>query len=381
MGGQSSGWYLTGRVSQAESIRDIEIDATPFRVGRRPDLSLTLPNPAVSNIHAEFIVEPNSLSLRDLNSTNGTFVNGVRVLRELPLQAGDLIQFADVSVRLRHVGTSTSSAQHNDGHEPSDALSQLTTRSIVTHFQPIVSLRDKRIVGFESLARSRVAGLQTPREMFSVASQLNLEGELSRILRLATLEQRAMIGQSPSLFLNAHPAELASLALLDSLRKFRDFSRDLPITLEIREPDANDTERMKQLCERMTDMGIRLAYDNFGSGHSRRVELATVRPDIVKFDMHLIRDIHRAPAAQQTMLANLVRMVKELGIFSLAMGVETEAEHAVCCDIGFEYGQGFHYGKPTCQTELSGDDRSLGFSVPLRGWSALPNSGSDLFTR
>ena len=58
MGGQYSGWYLTGRVLQAESIRDIAIDATPFRIGRRLDLSLTLPNPAVSNLHAEIIVEP-----------------------------------------------------------------------------------------------------------------------------------------------------------------------------------------------------------------------------------------------------------------------------------------------------------------------------------
>jgi EAL domain-containing protein (putative c-di-GMP-specific phosphodiesterase class I) len=67
---------------------------------------------------------------------------------------------------------------------------------------------------------------------------------------------------------------------------------------------------------------------------------------VVKFDMTLIRDINSAPPRQQQMLANLVRMVREMGIKALAEGVETEAEHVVCRDLGFELGQGYYYGRP-----------------------------------
>ena len=97
MEGQAGVWCLTGRRSQNESVEDVEICVTPFQVGRRKDLSLSLANAAVSNVHAEFRVESRSLTVRDLNSTNGTFVNGVRISCETPLQPGDMVQFADVA--------------------------------------------------------------------------------------------------------------------------------------------------------------------------------------------------------------------------------------------------------------------------------------------
>ena len=312
MGGRSNVWLLTGRIAETESIQDIKIDKSPFRIGRANDLSLTLPYAAVSNVHAEIIVEPHSLSLRDLNSTNGTFVNGVRVTGEMPLQSGDLLQFADISLRLRRQEDEVSqpvidiapapapaSDLLTDTSDVSNVFSQfdnfLMLRSVIPHYQPIVSLRDNKLVGNEVLARSRIEGLRTPAEMFTVASQRNLEEELSRMLRLACLEQRGPAGQTPSLFLNTHPSEILSMGLLHSLQKLRDLSNDAQMTFEIREPDSADTVRLKQLREAMSELGIRLAYDNFGSGQSRRLELAAVQPEFVKFDMHLIRDIHLAP--------------------------------------------------------------------------------------
>jgi EAL domain-containing protein (putative c-di-GMP-specific phosphodiesterase class I) len=91
---------------------------------------------------------------------------------------------------------------------------------------------------------------------------------------------------------------------------------------------------------------MQLAYDDFGSGQSRLVELATVCPDIVKFDIKFIREIHLAPRRQQQMVASLARMVRELNIVALAEGVECEAEHDVIVEMGFELGQGYLYGKP-----------------------------------
>ena len=209
---RSSVWYLTGRVSQNESIQEVAVDATPFRVGRKADLSLTLPYAAVSNVHAELIVEPRSLSVRDLNSTNGTFVNGVRVSGETPLQPGDQIQFADIALRVQQ---RDAEPEHADEPEwspieaevPSSRFENfLMTRSVIPHYQPIVSLRDQQLVGNEVLARSRFEGLRTPAEMFVAACQRNLEEELSRMLRMASLEQCMVPGQSPNLFLNTHPS-------------------------------------------------------------------------------------------------------------------------------------------------------------------------------
>jgi EAL domain-containing protein (putative c-di-GMP-specific phosphodiesterase class I) len=68
--------------------------------------------------------------------------------------------------------------------------------------------------------------------------------------------------------------------------------------------------------------------------------------------MQLIRDIHLSPPRHQQMVAKLVQMVRELGSFSLAEGVESEAEHRCCCEMGFELGQGYYYGKPMPAPDL-----------------------------
>ena len=71
-------WLLSGQVTDDEPLRRVPVDTSPFTVGRRPDQSLTIPSRTVSGRHAELVVDGEDLRVRDLGSTNGTFVNGVR---------------------------------------------------------------------------------------------------------------------------------------------------------------------------------------------------------------------------------------------------------------------------------------------------------------
>ena len=63
--------------------------------------------------------------------------------------------------------------------------------------------------------------------------------------------------------------------------------------------------------------------------------MAQVQPEYIKFDMSLIRDIDTATPAHRDMIRTLVGMVRDLGIISLAEGVETGAEHDVCRELGY----------------------------------------------
>ena len=78
-------WFLSGQTSEGEAVRHVPIYSFPFRVGRRTDVSLSLAYRTVSSVHAELFERDSTLVLRDLGSTNGTFVNGVRVIDEHPL--------------------------------------------------------------------------------------------------------------------------------------------------------------------------------------------------------------------------------------------------------------------------------------------------------
>ncbi len=113
---------------------------------------------------------------------------------------------------------------------------------------------------------------------------------------------------------------------MEALQGLRNVSPSQPITLEIHESAATEASKMRGLQSALADLGMKWAYDDFGAGQDRLVQLVEVRPDYIKFDMGLIRGIDQAAAARQTMLETLVKMVLDLGIVALAEGVETAGE-------------------------------------------------------
>ena len=82
-------WTLTGSVERDSTPQTIEILRAPFRIGRRPDVELSLVSPVVSGSHAELIETSGVLCLRDLGSTNGTYLNGRKVTSDTLVSEGD----------------------------------------------------------------------------------------------------------------------------------------------------------------------------------------------------------------------------------------------------------------------------------------------------
>ena len=72
-----------------------------------------------------------------------------------------------------------------------------------------------------------------------------------------------------------------------------------------------------------------------------------MRPHYLKFDRTLLQNINQASSQRQQMLAHLIRIVNELGVTSLAEGIETAEEAEVCKDMGCMLAQGYHFGKPS----------------------------------
>src|SRR5262245_55379450 len=84
----TSVWFLVGEAQETGSTRKIHVNSTPFQVGRRLDLTLPLPCLTVSKLHAELFLERDLLWVRDLQSMNGTYVNGRRIQGETLLDDG-----------------------------------------------------------------------------------------------------------------------------------------------------------------------------------------------------------------------------------------------------------------------------------------------------
>lgn len=346
-------WFLSGQIDETRPVRQYAIHRSPFAVGRRSSADLSLAVGCISKNHAEFEVDAEgSLILRDLDSTNGTFVNGDVLKGETSIVDGDLIQFATIVFRVSK--SQKKKESHTIQEDACDhALSIMQFDRLISdgglfpHFQPIVKLEDQSRIGYEVLGRSRLFGLQTPDEMFTAASQLNLEAQLSEAFRLRGVEIGSALGRESNLFLNTHPKELDREGLYDSLRELREADPEQSITLEIHEAAVTNLKMMKKLCNVLKDLNIKLAFDDFGVGQARLVELGDVRPDYLKFDMKLTKNINHAPPKRQEVVALFAKLVNNLGIQTLAEGVETRECHDILVQMGFQLGQGYYYGRPS----------------------------------
>jgi EAL domain-containing protein (putative c-di-GMP-specific phosphodiesterase class I) len=370
-------WFLEGPYDCADTVRHFQVYTLPYLIGRRADLPLSLSYKTVSTLHAEIDEVGGDLTVRDLGSTNGTYVNGRKISEAVILGEDDLVQFANLPFRVRKQAAEETSCTLANGAAFDKALAMvqfdklMADRAVTPFYQPIVSLETTCIIAYEVLARSRLFGLESPKEMFGIAEQLSLEVELSSMLRWeGVVSSQSMICQGigfqgmgcqgiggsaggasayvgpPHLFLNTHPREMLTGNLLASLQSLRANYPKQPLTLEIHESAVTRGDKLSQLRDALGELNIRLAYDDFGVGMSRLNELADTLPDCVKFDMSLIRDIHKAAAQRQQLVATLVQMVHDLGSVALAEGVELEEESVVCKQMGFDLGQGYLYGRP-----------------------------------
>jgi EAL domain-containing protein (putative c-di-GMP-specific phosphodiesterase class I) len=364
-----SRWALESPAGGGKHVRRLVIYPLPFRVGRRRGLELHLPYDSVSKEHAEIYWADDGLRVRDLHSTNGTYANQVRV-QDAPLREGDRVRFAEWEFRVVRRAEPDTEGQVDVDEEPDTAV--VGERAPVGHdrsgsrelvellelekvepvYQPIVTLPGRVLIGFEALGRGRHPELSDqPLELLRIAESIGVEAELSRLFRRKAVE--ALRGRNIArLFLNTHPRELEQPGLIESLAELRQVAPGLELVLEIHESGITDPLWVAHLRKELTRRGMRLAFDDFGVGQSRILELGEAPPHVLKFDRSLVSGIEQAPASRRRLIASLVQAASELLVQTVAEGVETAAQAEVCTRLGFTHGQGHLFGHPVSAAAL-----------------------------
>jgi len=354
-------WALEHFDAESRNMVRFRLLSYPCRVGRQSGLELPLLSPSISSRHAEITRADGGLLLTDLGSTNGTFVNQERITRPVALAEGDTVHFASLEFRLVRLGVvatasrriealSTMSIQADLGsliHDAEQLQRVLDERSVKAVFQPIVDLRSGDTVALEALGRGLATEVPpSPYELFEIAAAIGRERELSRLFRTVAADEVWEAGIGLPLFVNIHPAELVGDELLNELRELDGQRPGFNLVLEISEQYAGRPADLRSLRSDLDALGLRLAYDDFGAGLARINELAEAPAHFLKFDAALVTGIDRAGDAKRRLVRALVAAARDLGMATLAEGIESPAEAEVCRDLGFELGQGFHFGRP-----------------------------------
>ncbi len=338
------------------------ITQLPCRIGRGKESDLLISNLGLSRSHA-VLIRDISGQLR-LVDENGTFVNRQRVDGYCLLNENDIIHFASAEFKLRlslveqnavlpfdemHTMVMPDNMALSERFAPNEAEFDelIMGQGLSGAAQPIVDALTRKIIGYEFLGRAHHPLLpNSPIELFGLAEAMDRELDLSVAFRDFGLNTMAPRVMGNTLFINVHPKETFSEIFMLSLKRLRQSSPQLSVVVEIHEAAVTDIDKLREFANNLAQLGIRFAYDDFGAGQARLLELADVPAHFVKFDMALIRGLHKASERKRQVVRDLVKMVLATGSVPLAEGVEDEDEAKICIEMGFQLIQGYLTGRP-----------------------------------
>lgn len=255
---------------------------------------------------------------------------------------------AVISNTLREIESHTAMA---DGRH----AGQFGELAISSVFQPIISLSHRRPVGYEALMRARSSDGQAvaPPAVFGMADG---DGEcvfLDRLCRYLHVGNflAAAADENSWLFLNVNP--LVSIHGRDHGPFFEEMLRrhGLPphrVVIEILESEIRQEEQLAAAVDYYRSLGCLIAIDDFGAGHSNFDRIWRIAPHIVKLDRSMIVQA-AGNSMVRRLLPRLVSMIHESGSLALMEGIETEDQALIAMDAGFDFVQGYYFGRPAAQ--------------------------------
>ncbi|MCF2147530.1 EAL domain-containing protein [Desmonostoc muscorum LEGE 12446] len=236
----------------------------------------------------------------------------------------------------------------------SDWLVEMLARErFTTHFQPIVSIQDtSEIYGYESLLRGldEQGNLVPPESILELASEAGLLPQLDRLARLNTIKQFTRHQVSGRIFINFSPT-----ALYDPVYCLRSTVEAIDragieherVVFEVVESDnPQDLAHLKAVIQYYRDTGFLVALDDLGSGYSSLNLLHQLRPDFIKLDMQLIRDVHQ-DLYKASITEKLLEITQKLNIQTVAEGIECIEELNWLRERGATFAQGYLIARPT----------------------------------
>jgi EAL domain-containing protein (putative c-di-GMP-specific phosphodiesterase class I)/FixJ family two-component response regulator len=217
----------------------------------------------------------------------------------------------------------------------------LTGSGVSMVYQPIVDLRTRAVVGMEALARFHSLPLRPPNEWFAAAVEVELGVQLEMMAIQSAMKGIPHVPAGAYLSVNCSPRaamspELAALVNGHAAR----------MVLEITEHEAiEDYAVLAAALEGSRARGVRVAIDDAGAGFASLRHTLLLRPDIVKVDTSLTRNID-GDRAKRALTSALVSFGNEMDIAIVAEGIETRQELNVLVALGVRFGQGYYLGEP-----------------------------------
>jgi len=224
----------------------------------------------------------------------------------------------------------------------------LNNYNIVSYFQPIVNNKTKEIEKYESLVRL----IDVDKNIVSPYFFLNIakEGRYYQKITSIVLENsfRALFYTNQSISVNLSALDIEKVetrkTFISLLERYRTDAHRIVLEL-VEDESIKDEIIIKLFLEEIKTYGVKIAIDDFGSGLSNFSRVLEYKPDFIKLDGSLIKNINNDPIAQ-SMIETIVTFAKKQNIQTIAEYVSSEEIYNTICELGVDYSQGYYFGKP-----------------------------------
>lgn len=227
---------------------------------------------------------------------------------------------------------------------------------IVTHYQPLIDLASRAIVGFEALARWQhpTRGLIGAETFISIAEDIGLIGDIFSVVLQDACEQGSTWDAALTVSVNVSPIQFQDPRLADKILDTLKETGFPPERLEIEITESAlvvDVEAAKRTIEALKAVGIQIVLDDFGTGYSSLRHLHELPFDKVKIDQSFIRRLG-ADEESRKIIDSIIGLSHALGLMTVAEGIETDQEASWITEHGSELGQGFLFSKPVSADDI-----------------------------
>ena len=236
----------------------------------------------------------------------------------------------------------------------------------VLHAQPIVDLRSGKTVQHELLLRMRERDgqLVVPDDFLPVAERYALIGEIDWwVIKQAT----QLAGSGCPVELNISARSVGDLDVLEHVERCIEQYAVAPgmLVFELTETAIiEDEAAARNFAERLHELGCKIALDDFGTGYGSLTYLKQIPVDYLKLDIEFVRDLASNSASRHVVQA-IIALARDFGLETVAEGVEDADVLELLGELGVDYAQGFHIGRPEPFRQRPGD-HGPAVQVPAR---------------
>ncbi len=333
----------------ATSSAHIPLSAANVRVGRVAGYELKLASDNVSRTHAELRVDSDQLFVVDLNSTNGTYVNGSRITGEREIFDGDEIYFADMRFTVHFDVTGVvAEFSLNDlltQPRPEDAAfdALLNGADVAFEFCAVVLMEKRKTLAFQYVAKGCHPDLpESLAHLSDMAERLGKVADLFEMIRAQAVTNGSPLTENKlSLVLAGHPLELEDLPrLISGLQALRKRFPKQSLVFEICAAEHLDPGKLSVLVAGLRKLKILLSFGQFSAKVNELERLLAHRPKILSLNAVLTSELTTASSLRRNMIESLVTIARREGARVLGAGISNPDEMELAEQLGVELFEG-----------------------------------------